>query len=52
METEKTVSTIKLMNQDLVWLNRFDGSNFTRWQDKLKFLLTASEILYILDPDL
>ncbi|KAL5575402.1 hypothetical protein UlMin_017101 [Ulmus minor] len=50
METETTVSTIKLMNQDLVWLDRFDGSNFTRWQDKLHFLLTALKIIYILDP--
>ena len=52
METETAVSTIKLMNQDLVRLDRFDGSNFTRWQDKLKFLLTALKIYYILDPNL
>ncbi|KAL5537577.1 hypothetical protein UlMin_046084 [Ulmus minor] len=50
METETTVSTIKLMNQDLVLVDRFDGSNFTRWQDKLCFLLTALEIIYILEP--
>ncbi|KAL5582208.1 hypothetical protein UlMin_014650 [Ulmus minor] len=52
MEIETTVSTIKLMNQDLVRLDRFDGSNFTRWQDKLRFLLTTMKIIYILDPDL
>ncbi|KAI9156320.1 hypothetical protein LWI28_004333 [Acer negundo] len=52
METEATVSKIKLMNQDLVRLDRFDGSNFTRWQDKLKFLLTALKIFYVLDPNL
>ena len=40
------------MNQDLVKLDRFDGTNFTRWQDKLKFLLTALKIFYILDPEL
>ena len=40
------------MIQDLVKLNRFDGTNFTRWQDKLKFLLTALKIFYILDPEL
>ncbi|KAL6322841.1 hypothetical protein AAG906_020841 [Vitis piasezkii] len=34
--------TIKIMNQDLVRLDRFDGSNFTRWQDKVRFLLTDS----------
>ncbi|RVW67317.1 Retrovirus-related Pol polyprotein from transposon TNT 1-94 [Vitis vinifera] len=40
------------MNQDLVRLDRFDGSNFTRWQDKVRFLLTALKIFYILDPTL
>ncbi|RVW47574.1 Retrovirus-related Pol polyprotein from transposon TNT 1-94 [Vitis vinifera] len=40
------------MNQDLVRLDRFDGSNFTRWQDKVRFLLTALKIFYIFDPTL
>ncbi|KAJ9687220.1 hypothetical protein PVL29_015897 [Vitis rotundifolia] len=44
--------TIKIMNQDLVGLDRFDGSNFTRWQDKVRFILTALKIFYILDPTL
>ncbi|RVW90101.1 Retrovirus-related Pol polyprotein from transposon TNT 1-94 [Vitis vinifera] len=44
--------TIKIMNQDLVRLDRFDGSNFTRWQDKVRFLLTTLKISYILDPTL
>ncbi|RVW22265.1 Retrovirus-related Pol polyprotein from transposon TNT 1-94 [Vitis vinifera] len=45
--------TIKIMNQDLVRLDHFDGSNFTRWQDnKVRFLLTALKIFYILDPTL
>ena len=43
---------IKLMNQDLVNLDRFDDTNFTQWQDKLKFLLTALKIFYVLDPEL
>ena len=42
--------TIKIMNQDLMRLDHFDGSNFTRWQDKVKFLLTALKIFYILNP--
>lgn len=46
------MSTIKLMNQDLIHLNRFDGMNFTRWQDKLSFLLMALKISYVLDPEL
>jgi len=40
------------MNQDFVKLDRFDGTNFTRWQDKMKFLLTALKIFYVLDPNL
>ena len=44
--------TIKIMNQDLVRLDRFDGFNFTRWQDKVRFLLTSLKILYILDTSL
>ena len=52
METETSVASIKLMNQDLVKLDCFDGTNFTRWQDKLKFLLTALKIFYILDSEL
>ncbi|KAL6350619.1 hypothetical protein AAG906_022329 [Vitis piasezkii] len=44
--------TIKIMNQDLVRLDRFDGSNFTRWQDKVRFLLIALKIFNILDPTL
>ena len=26
------------MNQDLVKLDHFDGSKFTRWQDKVRFV--------------
>ena len=44
--------TIKIMNQDLVRLDRFDGSNFTRWQDKVRFILMTLKIFYILDPTL
>ena len=32
--------------------DRFDGANFTRWHDKLKFLLTALKIFYVLDLEL
>lgn len=52
MATDASVSSIKVMNQDLVKLDRFDGTNFTRWQDKMIFLLTALKIYYVLDPDL
>lgn len=40
------------MNQGFVKLDRFDGTNFTRWQDKMKFLLIVLNIFYVLDPNL
>ena len=39
METKTSVATINLMYQDLMKLDRFDGTNFTCWHDKLKFIL-------------
>ena len=44
--------TIIIMNQDLVRLDKFDGSNFIRWQDKVRFLLTTLKIAYILESTL
>ena len=52
MKTEISVATIKLMKEDLVKLDHLDWTNFTRWQDKLKFLLTTLKIFYVLDPEL
>ncbi|KAK1394158.1 Zinc finger, CCHC-type [Heracleum sosnowskyi] len=46
------MESLKLMNQDMVKLDRFGGSNFSCWQDKMKFLLTTLKIFYILAPDL
>lgn len=46
------MTTFKMINQDFVKLDRFDGTNFTRWKDKLMFLLMTLKISYILDPDL
>ena len=33
-------------------LDKFDRTNFTRWKDKLMFLLNALKIAYVLDPNL
>ncbi|KAK2421509.1 hypothetical protein QL285_032131 [Trifolium repens] len=52
MASDAVVSSIKVMNQDLVKLDRFDGTNYTRWQDKMTFLLTSMKVHYVLDPDL
>ncbi len=52
MRLESNMTTFKMMNQDFVKLDRFDGTNFTHWKDKLMFLLTALKISHILDPNL
>ena len=41
-----------VMNQEFVKLDRFDGTNFTCWKDKMMFLLLALKISYILNPAL
>ncbi|KAG6675770.1 hypothetical protein I3842_15G120600 [Carya illinoinensis] len=46
------MTTLKMMNQDFIKLERFDGMNFTRWKDKLIFILTTSKISYVLDSNL
>ena len=39
MEGASDVPTFKMLNHELVKLDRFDGTNFFRWKDKMKFLL-------------
>ena len=51
METTQETA-FKVMNQDFIKLDRFDGTNFNRWKDKMQFLLTAMKISYLLDPTL
>ncbi|XP_039135832.1 uncharacterized protein LOC120273268 [Dioscorea cayenensis subsp. rotundata] len=45
-------TSFKVMNQDFMKLDRFDGTNYTRWKDKMMFFLTALKIWYVLDPSL
>ena len=52
MEGASDVSTLKMLNHELMKLDRFDGTNFSRWKDKMKFLLTALKLFYVLDPNL
>jgi hypothetical protein len=52
MGLESDMTTFKMMNQDFVKLDRFDGTNFTHWKDKLMFLLTTLKISYVLDSNL
>ncbi|XP_019235458.1 PREDICTED: uncharacterized protein LOC109215803 [Nicotiana attenuata] len=46
---EKFMSVVE-NPKEFIKLDRFDGSNFTRWKDKMIFLLTALKIFYVLDP--
>ena len=48
----QTDFSFKVMNQDFVKLDRFDGINYTCWKDKMLFFLTALKVGYVLDPNL
>ena len=52
MEGTSDVSALKMLNHELVKLDCFDRTNFSRWKDKMKFLLTALKLFYVLDPNL
>ncbi|GJU17702.1 hypothetical protein Tco_1145668 [Tanacetum coccineum] len=41
---------LRIMNKEFVKLDKFDGCNYTRWADKMKFLLIVLKIFYVLDP--
>ena len=52
MEGTSDVSTLKMLNHELVKLDHFDGTNFSHWKDKIKFILIALKLFYVLDPNL
>ena len=52
MEGASDISVLKMLNYELVKLGCFDGTNFSWWKDKMKFLLTALKLFYVLDPNL
>ena len=39
------------MNQEFVKINRFDGTNFYRWKNKMMFLLSVLSLAHVLDPN-
>ena len=51
METIQEI-TFTMMNQDFIKFDRFHGTNFNRWKEKILFLLTTMKILYLLNPTL
>ena len=42
----------KMFNPEIFKLDRFNGINFTRWKDKLFFLLTELGVAYLLSGNL
>uniref|UniRef100_A0A1U7XL52 Uncharacterized protein LOC104238824 n=1 Tax=Nicotiana sylvestris TaxID=4096 RepID=A0A1U7XL52_NICSY len=48
---EKLMSVVE-NPKEFIKLDRFDGTNFTRWRDKMIFLLSALNIYYVLDSAL
>ena len=50
MEVE--LNPVKFQIQESDKLDRFDGTNYTRWADRMSWLLTALNLLYLLDPAL
>jgi len=45
--SESNMATFKVMKQETVKLDICDRTNFTRWRDKLMFLLTKLNISYV-----
>ena len=52
MENKSDNMALKIINQDVYKLDKFDGSNFTRWKDKMRFMLTVLNVIYVLNPKL
>ena len=52
MDTELSTANFRLMNQEFAKLDRFDGQNYTRWANKVKFMLAVLKLGYVLDPNL
>ncbi|GJZ46211.1 copia-like retrotransposon [Tanacetum coccineum] len=50
MDVGASSSNLRIMNQEFVKLDKFDRCNYTRWADKMKFLLIVLKIFYVLDP--
>ncbi|GJW33185.1 glucose-6-phosphate isomerase 1, chloroplastic [Tanacetum coccineum] len=47
--TDDWCAGLRMFGSDTIKLDRMDGMNFTRWKEKMKFLLTAFKVYYVLD---
>nr|KAJ0201752.1 hypothetical protein LSAT_V11C600334860 [Lactuca sativa] len=47
-----TTASLHFMNQEFVKIDQFDGQNYTRWAEKVKFMLHVLKLSFVLDPKL
>nr|KAJ0199183.1 hypothetical protein LSAT_V11C600308020 [Lactuca sativa] len=47
-----TTASLHFMNQEFAKLDQFDGQNYTRWVEKVKFMLHVLKLSFVLDPKL
>ena len=53
MEKMSETMALSAMNDGAFWkLDKFDGTNFMPWKDKIRWMLTTLKIAYVLDPNL
>nr|KAJ0201565.1 hypothetical protein LSAT_V11C600328030 [Lactuca sativa] len=52
MDTKIPSASLPFMNQEFAKLDRFDGQNYIRWTEKVKFMLHVLKLAYVLDPKL
>ncbi len=53
METKvNTGVKVHFQHLDTMKLGCFNGTNYTRWKDRIMCLLTTLNVYYVLDPDL
>ena len=53
METDlKSNVQLQIHGKESIRLDRFDGTNYTRWQDRMTWLLLSLNLHYLLDPSL
>nr|KAJ0185231.1 hypothetical protein LSAT_V11C900462940 [Lactuca sativa] len=47
-----TTASLHFMNQEFAKLDQFEGQNYTRWAEKVKFMLHVLKLSFVLDPKL
>ena len=52
MVDSSSTASFKVLNQEFVKLDCFDGTNFNHWKDKMMFLHAALNVSYVLNPKL